>query len=398
MAIIKYDKLSSETENKIVNNFADKIILEQQAIRRDMSRDKSTVHRPPFVRDIEKIMYCPYYNRYTDKTQVFSLYKNDDISRRALHVQLVSRIARNIGRLLGLNLDLIEAIALGHDMGHTPFGHAGEAMLSKQFHKRTGKYFNHNVHSVRVLDKIFHYNISLQTLDGILCHNGELELGEYRPRKCDSFEEFDKLFESCYTSDVSGILIPSTLEGCVVRISDIIAYLGKDRQDAEKSGLLQDNSVFNDNAIGAFNAKIINNLIVNIVENSYGKNYIKMDDEYFNALKQGKKENFRYIYENEAVGSISGVIEPMFEKIYAKCLDDLLSGDKNSVIYKHHIKYVGDCNKFYHGPSYETEEPNLIVADYIASMTDDYMIDLYEYLFPDEPKIEYVSYFNNIND
>ena len=189
---------------------------------------------------------------------MFSLYKNDDISRRALHVQLVSRIARNIGRLLGLNLDLIEAIALGHDMGHTPFGHAGEAVLSKLYHKHTGRYFNHNVHSVRVLDRIFHYNISLQTLDGILCHNGELELEEYRPSKLSTFEEFDKIFEDCYTKNCSGILIPSTLEGCIVRISDIIAYLGKDRQDAERAKLLTDNSIFNDNAIGTFNAKIIN--------------------------------------------------------------------------------------------------------------------------------------------
>ena len=398
MAIIKYDKLTSETEAKIAENFADKIILKQQAVRRNMSRDKASIMRPAFVRDIEKIMNCPYYNRYTDKTQVFSLYKNDDISRRALHVQLVSRIARNIGRLLGLNLDLIEAIALGHDIGHTPFGHAGEAMLSKQYNKRTGRFFNHNVHSVRVLDKIFHYNISLQTLDGILCHNGELELEEYRPVKRSTFEEFDALFENCYNSDVSGLLVPSTLEGCIVRISDIIAYLGKDRQDAEKARLLSDSSVFNDNAIGTFNAKIINNLTVNIVENSYGKDYIKMDKEYYTALREGKKENFEYIYKNETVGSINSVIEPMFEKIYAKCLNDILIKDKNSVIYRHHINYVKRCNRFYNGPDYENEEPNLIVTDFIASMTDDYMIDLYEYLFPNEPKIEYVSYFNDLKE
>lgn len=396
MAIVKYDKLCEAIELKIAKNFADRIILEQQAIRRDETRDKASVVRPAFVRDIEKIMNCPYYNRYTDKTQVFSLYKNDDISRRALHVQLVSRIARNIGRLLGLNLDLIEAIALGHDMGHTPFGHAGESILSKLYYRRTGRYFNHNVHSVRVLDRIFHYNISLQTLHGILCHNGELELDEYRPSKLSTFEEFDKIFEDCYTKDCSGILIPSTLEGCIVRISDIIAYLGKDRQDAERAKLLTDNSVFNDNAIGAFNAKIINNLIVNIVENSYGKDYIKMDEKYYTALKEGKKENYRYIYKTESVGSINGVIEPMFEKIYAKCLNYILVKDKSSVIYKHHIDYVKNCNKFYNGPDYEDEEPNQIVVDYIASMTDDYMIDLYSYLFPDEPKVEYVSYFNDL--
>ena len=396
MAYVKYDKLSEETEKRISDGFADKIILNQQAIRRDLSRDKATVLRPAFVRDIEKIMNCPYYNRYTDKTQVFSLYKNDDLTRRALHVQFVSRIARNIGRLLGLNLDLIEAIALGHDMGHTPFGHAGEAQLSKQYHKRTGKFFNHNVHSVRVLDKIFHYNISLQTLDGILCHNGELELDEYRPSTLTSFEEFDKIFEGCYTTNTFDHLIPSTLEGCVVRISDIIAYLGKDRQDAERTNLLSDNDVFNDNAIGAFNAKIINNLIVNIVENSYGKDYIKMDKKYYDALKEGKRENYQHIYMSEDVGSIKNVIEPMFEKIYARCLSDVLTKDKSSPIYKHHIEYVRNNNKFYKGPDYEEQEPNDIVADYIASMTDDYMIELYGYLFPDEPRVEYVSYFRDL--
>lgn len=396
MAIPKYDKLSPVTEERIINDFKDKKILEMQAIRRDQSRDKATVLRPAFLRDIEKIMNCPYYNRYTDKTQVFSLYKNDDVSRRALHVQLVSRIARNIGRLLGLNIDLIEAIALGHDMGHTPFGHAGESFLSKQYYRRTGRYFNHNVHSVRVLDKIFHYNISLQTLDGILCHNGELELEEYRPKRLDSFEEFDKIYEDCYIKDSSGELVPSTLEGCIVRISDIIAYVGKDRQDAERTRLITDNSIFNDNAIGSYNAKMINNLIVNIVENSYGKDYIKMDQKYYTALKEGKRENYKYIYNNEVVGSISNIIEPMFEKIYSKCLNDILVGDKNSPIYKHHIEYIRTNNRFYNFNDYEREEPNQIVVDYIASMTDDYMTELYYYLFPDEPMVEYVSYFSDL--
>lgn len=396
MAIPQYDKLSSEIEEKITENFADKKILTDVAIRRDMSRDKASVVRPSFVRDIEKIMNCPYYNRYTDKTQVFSLYKNDDLSRRALHVQLVSRIARNIGRLLGLNLDLIEAIALGHDMGHTPFGHAGEKLLSKEYYKRTKRFFCHNVHSVRVLDGIFHYNISLQVLDGILCHNGELELEEYRPVKLDDFSEFDRILEECYTKDTSGTLVPSTLEGCVVRISDIIAYIGKDRQDAERTMLLSDNNIFDDSKIGSYNAKIINNLIVNIVENSYGKDYIKMDKEYYEALKRSKKENYKYIYTNETVGSIKSIIEPMFEKIYSRCLSDLLTGNKNSPIFKHHIEYVKNGNRFYKGSDYEKQEPNQIVVDYMASMTDDYMTELYAYLFPDEPRINYVSYFNDL--
>lgn len=396
MAKTKYDKLSDEVQQKITEDFADKKLLTQQAIRRIPNRDKATLLRPAFLRDIEKIINCPYYNRYTDKTQVFSLYKNDDISRRALHVQLVSRIGRNIGRLLGLNTDLIEAIALGHDMGHTPFGHAGEKLLHDQYYKRTGRYFNHNVHSVRVLDKIFRYNLSLQTLDGILCHNGELELEEYRPKALSSFEEFDKQFEACYSQNVSGVLVPSTLEGCVVRISDIIAYLGKDRQDAMRARLIEDEDVFDDQVLGTYNASIINNLIVNIVENSYGKDYINMDREYYEALKTGKKENYRYIYGNRAIRQIQKMIEPMFAKVYAKCLSDLLVRDTASPIFKHHIRYVEQHNRFYQSYDYLAEEPNQIVVDYIASMTDDYFMELFSYLFPDEAKIEYVSYFEDL--
>ena len=149
--------------------------------RRTVQKDQSTLWRPAFVHDIDKIMHCPYYNRYSDKTQVFSLTKNDDITRRSLHVQLVSRIARNIGSALHLNLDLIEAIALGHDLGHTPFAHSGEVYLDALYYAHAGRHFSHSIHSVRVLDGIFPLNVSLQVLDGIAAHNGEIELGEYRP-------------------------------------------------------------------------------------------------------------------------------------------------------------------------------------------------------------------------
>ena len=144
------------------------------ALRREHTeRDRETPLRPAFVRDAEKIVHTPAYNRMGGKTQVFSFRCNDDLTRRGLHVQLVGRIARDIGRALGLNLDLIEAIALGHDIGHTPFGHAGEHFLNEPFHERTGKWFFHNVQSVRVLDVLAGRNVSLQTLDGIICHNGE---------------------------------------------------------------------------------------------------------------------------------------------------------------------------------------------------------------------------------
>ena len=282
-----YQDLSPELAERIRRERQDIYLSEDLAIRRvKRPRDTASTLRPAFVRDAEKIMNCPYYNRYADKTQVFSFYKNDDISRRALHIQLVSRIARGIGYTLGLNLDLIEAIAIGHDLGHTPFGHVGERLLSGIYHDKTGLYFHHNVQSVRILDRIFGYNISLQVLDGILCHNGELELIEYRPTPLTDFETFDETIKKCVASkNGAAHLIPCTLEGCVVRISDILAYVGKDRQDAVKAKLLTDDSCFSETVVGRFNAAIIHNLTVNLIENSYGKDYLSLSPEYFEALR-----------------------------------------------------------------------------------------------------------------
>lgn len=394
---MKYKGLSVEIQNKILQDKNVRLYNDCE-IRRNISHDVANLWRPAYIRDAEKIMNCPYYNRYADKTQVFSLYKNDDITRRALHVQFVSRISRNIGRLLGLNLDLIEAIALGHDIGHTPFGHAGEKYLNKMYNKNTGRIFLHNVHSVRVLDKIFNYNISLQTLDGILSHNGEIELKEYEPQILDNFDEFDNKVENCYLNrEFANKVLPSSLEACVVRISDLIAYLGKDRQDAEKAGVLNSSEFKVDETIGSFNSVMINNLIVNIIENSYGKNKIILSEEYFNALKQAKTDNYKLIYLSEQVAKPQQeLFANMFEKLYVKLLNDVINKDYSSPVYKHHINFVNGWRKYYKGDNYANTEPNQIVVDYIASMTDDYFIDLYQLMFPDDVSINYISYFDGV--
>lgn len=397
--MLKYESLSEEITKQIKADREGSTLpqvgfCEDKVIRRNQDRDKATILRTPFIRDIDKIMHCPYYNRYADKTQVFSFYKNDDITRRGLHVQLVSRIARTIGKALNLNLDLIEAIALGHDIGHTPFGHAGESYLDELLFSHTGRHFSHNIHSVRVLDKIYPYNISLQTLNGIAAHDGEMELSLYAPNELSSFEEFDEQIEACYTNKANvKRLVPSTLEGCVMRVSDIIAYLGKDRQDAQRAQIIE-NQKFSGGAIGTYNAEIINNLIVNIVENSYGKPYIKMDEEHFEALKKAKADNYALIYKSSSVKDVlETTVKPMMCQVYERLLDDLNNVKTDSPIFNHHIDYV---NKAYYTRkvSYERTEPNQIVVDYIASMTDDYFIDLYGYLFPDsDKKIEYKGYF-----
>lgn len=400
MLELKYENLSEELNSRIIKERTERSFYkvafdEYNAIRRNsLQKDTANILRTPFIRDIDKIMHCPYYNRYSDKTQVFSFYKNDDITRRALHVQLVSRIARTIGRALNLNLDLIEAIALGHDIGHTPFGHAGERYLDEIYREHIGRRFSHNIHSVRVLDKIYPLNISLQTLSGIASHDGELELSEYRPRPLTSFDEFDRQIEACYT-DKNEVkkLVPSTLEGCVMRISDIIAYLGKDRQDAARANMVTE-SDFTPTPIGYRNAEIINNLVVNIVENSYGKDYIKMDKDHFDGLKTSKNENYKLIYENDSNRVIMDrTIKPMMSEIYEKLYKDLVDGNTSSTIFTHHIDYINGSHYARTMP-YEEENKAQIVVDYIASMTDDYFIDLHAYLFPNSKyKIDYKGYF-----
>jgi dGTPase len=397
---MKYDTLSRQLCERIERDRINAALPQvrfndSDLVRRRSGSDEPTLWRPGFVRDIEKIMHSLYFNRYADKTQVFSFHRNDDITRRSFHVQLVSRIARTIGGVLNLNLDLIEAIALGHDIGHTPFGHAGEAILSRLYHARTGRYFTHNAHGVRVLDGMVPYNISLQTLNGILCHNGEFEMREYRPRPMTCFAALDEALEKCETGECGGeSLVPSTLEGCLVRICDMIAYLGKDRQDAVRTGLVADDSGFSNGAIGSLNAEIINNLTVNIIENSYGQEYIRLDDIHFRALSDVKKENYDRIYKNDDVRQLfDSVVAPMMEELYEYLLGEVKCMREESVIFRHHVRLI-EQSRYERKFPYREEEPDRIVTDYIASMTDDYFVELYAHLFPESGRhIEYIGYF-----
>ena len=199
--------------------------------------------RPEFYHDIDRIIHALSYTRYLNKTQVFSFNQNDHISKRIVHVQLVSKIARTIGRALNLNEDLIEAIALGHDIGHTPIGHVGESLLNEISYQETNTFFSHNIQSVRTymnLEKNQQgINLTIQVLDGIMCHNGEMLENVYRPKK-KTTEEFLKEYELCYTDkETLKKVRPMTLEGCVVRISDIIGYIGRDIEDAINIGVLK---------------------------------------------------------------------------------------------------------------------------------------------------------------
>lgn len=361
-----------------------------EVLRREQNpHDEGTLARPAFARDIEKILNIPAYNRYAGKTQVFSLVENDDICRRGLHVQLVSRVARGIGRMLGLNCELIEAIALGHDLGHTPFGHAGEHFLSACYHERTGRYFNHNVHSVRVMDTLYRRNISLQTLDGALCHNGEFAQQKLICGNTSTFEQLDELVEACNVEESTiKTLRPSTLEGCVVRVSDMIAYIGKDRSDALHMGVIDSLDVFDTSVIGRDNARILNNLTLDIVNNSFGNDCISMSEDVFTDLKRAKAQNYEIIYDTEGwrAGG-KNVVQEMFEEVYERLLADIKAGNEDSPVWTQHAHKLALNSRVIAAESYmQNTEPNQIVVDYIASMTDQYFIALYEHLFPNNTR------------
>ncbi|MGI6045449.1 MAG: deoxyguanosinetriphosphate triphosphohydrolase family protein [Eggerthellaceae bacterium] len=393
------ETIRKDREHHWVNPYA---CRDEDIVRREEKpHDAASLVRPAFSRDIDKILNVAAYNRYAGKTQVFSFVENDEICRRGLHVQLVSRIARSLGELLGLNVDLIEAIALGHDVGHTPLGHAGERFLSTCYHKRTGRYFNHNVHSVRVLDKLYRRNISLQTLNGVICHNGEFAQQVVKTRPMESFGDLDSCYEDCCVDEqVIKTLRPSTLEGCVVRVSDMIAYIGKDRQDALEMGILDDLSAFHSEILGTDNARIINNLIVDIVNNSYRCQEIRMSKEIFEDLRLAKRENYEIIYDREGLrDNDKTTIADIFEEVYDRLLTDLAEENENSPIYRHHIANLCRQSRSITKESYLDQDPNQIVVDYIASMTDNYFMDLYDYLFPQSNKTIFTQrYFSDLSD
>ena len=355
------------------------------ALRREARvSDEANFWRPAYVRDVEKILHLPAYNRYAGKTQVFSFRANDDLSRRGLHVQLVARIARDIGYALGLNCDLIEAIGLGHDLGHTPFGHAGERCLNDVFHARTGRWFHHNVHSVRVLDVLYGRNITLQTLDGVLCHNGEYEQRVFELSDMGSFDQFDQTVEDCIATGYGAIehLRPMTLEGCVVRISDILAYVGRDRQDAIAAGLLLPDA-FDDGRGGAYNSWILTHASIDIVEHSYGKPRIEMSEDLFEEIRRAKRENYEKIYSKGGIeGDSEAELREAFEKLYDRCLRDLNEGDESSYIFKHHISRIEQQLSYYDRVYAWQDDKDQAVVDYIASMTDGYFCELTSKLFP----------------
>lgn len=361
---------------KSEKNLSKYAVKSKEAIREYPQSDDI---RLEFARDVDKIIHSACYTRYMSKTQVFTNPINDHISTRMTHVQYVSKAARTIARALSLNEDLCEAIALGHDVGHTPYGHFGERVLDKISKTyNDGKCFAHNLNGVRVfrvLDKKGEStNLTLQVLDGIMCHNGEFLQDKYMPKRDKTFKDLIDEYNECL-KDEGAIkrLTPMTLEGCVVRISDIIGYIGKDIDDASRLGIF-DRNLLPENVkkyLGTDNAQIMNSIILDVIENSLGKNYISMSKNIYEAVKELKDYNYKNIYENaitqEDRKRYTKNIESLYS-IYCRALD---SEDKSNDIYK---IFLNNMSKDYIKNTSDSQK----VIDYISGMTDNFLESQYE--------------------
>ena len=362
---------------EIKGKFAEDTLLSKNATKNSeaiwyIQESKEKEIRPPFFHDTDRIIHSTAYTKYIDKTQVFYLCENDNLTHRVLHVQLVAKIARTIGRVLKCNEDLIEAIALGHDVGHTPFGHTGERFVSGFLKEKKEGCFCHNAQSFRLLKPV---NLCVQTLDGILCHNGEWLVEEYKSNTSKTKEMLLEEYKKCLENESQTKKLRSmTLEGCIVRVSDVIAYIGRDIEDAISVHLINREDIPVDicEIIGNTNKDIVNSLVLDIINNSYGKNSIAFSKDVFKALDKLKRWNNDNIYNSAKKMSEDDKIQSMFSSVLNSLLTENLKGN----IKLDYEKWKDSQSKEY----FKENGPARIAADYISIMTDDFLMSSYKEL------------------
>ncbi len=283
--------------------------------------------RPCFQRDRDRILYSKSFRRLKDKTQVFLSPDGDHYRTRMTHTLEVSQNARTIAKALRLNEDLAEAIALGHDLGHTPFGHAGERALNDVCPLG----FRHNEQSLRIVETLENYgqgmNLTWEVRDGIINHEMDLK--------------------------------PATLEGRVVRLSDKIAYMHHDMDDAIRGGILKESDVPEDLAqvIGHSNREWIDTFIHDIISNSMDKDDIRMSDEVYDAFHKLRRFMFERVYTNPIAKSQEGKVEDMVK-----------------ILYKYYLDHFDKLPEYLKKMLDDDVEKERLVCDYVSSMTDRYAV------------------------
>ncbi len=362
-------RLLDENEERLLAPRATRSVA---GLRRRPEAVADAGYRQDFSLDADRILHSRAYARYIDKTQVFYLIVNDHITHRVLHVQLVSKIARTIGRFLRLNEDLIEAVALGHDIGHSPFGHAGESFLSALCQAHGIGAFCHNVQSVRFLDRVerqgLGWNLCLQTLDGILCHDGEVHDRLLSPVPGRGFADLDRLMEE-KTRDPAIGLVPMTAEGCVVRLADTISYIGRDIEDAVRLSIIRREDVPPECAkvLGSTNGTIVHTLVTDVIEESAETAHVGFSEEISQALARLKRFNLERIYSHPTVRRHAPVIEELFSLLFDRYLGDVRGDRRESAIFTGFLNGKSEGYLSAHGPAE-------MVRDFISGMTDQYFL------------------------
>ena len=353
--------------------------------------------RSDFERDYTRIIHSLAFRRMKHKTQVFFSPTNDHVCTRMEHVILVESISDTIASYLGLNTKLTQAIAIAHDIGHSPFGHQGEKILSNISQKELGKTFWHERNGMEMVDKIIlleddkqnlqNLNLTYGVRDGIISHCGEIDENGLKPR-----DEYINLYDYNYPNQYK----PYTWEGCVVKIADKIAYLGRDIQDAITLGILDKHltelyeilNMDKDEKIN--NTIIINNLIYDLCENSNEVDGLKFSDNVFEFMKKLKEFNYKYIYLDERLKPSTEYFKLVINTIFVTLIK--YYDDKNHIkgIYPEIISDFENWLKLFWNKErtencknkcvFNMDNRNdfyLAVIYYISGMTDNYAMDIY---------------------
>lgn len=322
-------------------------------------------HRMPYKRDTDRILHSKAYTRYVDKTQVVYLVDNDHVTHRSLHVQLVSSFARGIAEILRLNLDLVEAIALGHDVGHPPFGHEGEEYLSALSKEYGQGAFTHPLQSCRLFTSIEPLNLGLAVYDGFLCHDGGLNGNVLYPsaRKTWDQHSHERTLKGL---NPEGNIMPGTLEGCLVKLCDTMSYVGRDIEDAINLGILSRDLVPH-TCLGTTNREILGALAADIIRHSYDQDYIAISEESYEALKELRQFNFKHIYIHPKLKGESAKIERAYRILFEWLVEDLEQLKEQSYIWRMYVHKRGEA--------YISETPPVrMVLDYLSGMTDSFFV------------------------